>query len=150
MKIILIKDVKGIGKAFDVKEVKDGYARNFLLLKGLAEAATKEAVQRLERQKKIRETEHQKLVEELKIGAKNLEGLELKFKMKTGEKGETFGSVSRKDVELELAKQGYKDLKIELEKPIKGIGEHSVPIDLGEGIMAKVKVLTEAEQKIPA
>ena len=84
MKIILIKDVKGIGKAFDVKEVKDGYARNFLLLKGLAEAATKEAVQRLERQKKIRETEHQKLVEELKIGAKNLEGLELKFKMKTG------------------------------------------------------------------
>lgn len=145
MKIILLKDIKSVGKKFDVKEVKDGYGRNFLLARGLAETATKDALNKLETQKKIWEAEHQKLVEQLKIGAKSLEGIEFNFKMKVGEKGEAFGSVSRKDIELELAKHGYKNLKIELEKPVKTIGEHAVTVDLGEGIKAKLKVITEAE-----
>jgi large subunit ribosomal protein L9 len=145
MRVILLKDVKGVGRALDVKEVKDGYGRNFLVARGLAETATKEAVQKLEHLKKIQEAEHQKLVEELKIGAKSLEGITLNFKMKTGEKGETFGSVSRKDIETGLAKHGYKNLKIELEKPIKTIGENLVSIDLGEDIKAKIRVVTEAE-----
>ncbi len=145
MKVILLKDIKGIGRRLDVKEVKDGYGRNFLVARGLAEAATKESLNRLEAQKKIWEAEHQKLVEKLKLEAKKLEGITLNFKMKVGEKGETFGSVSHKDIEMELVKHGYKNLKIELEKPIKGIGEHSVVVDLGEGIKVKIKITTEAE-----
>ncbi len=145
MKVILLKDIKNIGRRLDVKDVKDGYGRNFLVARGLAEAATRDALNRLEAQKKIWEVEHQKLVEKLKLEAKKLEAITLNFKMKTGEKGETFGSVSHKDIEMELAKHGYKNLKIELEKPIKTIGEHSVIIDLGEGIKTKVKVITEAE-----
>lgn len=145
MKIILLKDVKGLGQRLEVKEVKDGYGRNFLIARGLAEAATKDALNKLEHQKKIWEAEREKLVGELKIGAKKLEEMELKFKMKTGEKGETFGSVSRKDIEMELTKYGYKNLKIELEKPIKTIGEHKVAIDLGEGIKAKMKITTQSE-----
>jgi large subunit ribosomal protein L9 len=145
MKVILLKDIKGIGKKFDIKEVKDGYGRNFLLARGLAEAATKDALNKLETRKKVQEAERQKLVEKLKLEAKGLEETKLGFKMKVGEKGETFGSVSHKDIETELAKHGYKNLKIELEKPIKGISEHSVTIDLGEGIKAKIKIATEAE-----
>lgn len=145
MKIILLKEIKGLGKKFDVKDVKDGYGRNFLVARGLAEIATKEALNKLEAQKKIWEAEHQRLIAKLKEEASKIETLSLNFKMKVGEKGETFGSISRKDIENELAKHGYKDLKIELEKPIKGIGDHSVVIDLGEGIKAKLKVITEAE-----
>ncbi|MEK7086825.1 MAG: 50S ribosomal protein L9 [Patescibacteria group bacterium] len=145
MKVILLKDIKGVGQKLDVKEVKDGYARNFLLAKELAEAAMENALQKLEHQKKIRAAERQKMIEKLKIEAGKIEGIILKFKMKTGEKGEIFGSVSRKDIEIELSRKGYKNLKVELEKPIKTIGEHTVPIDLGEGIKIKLKVITEAE-----
>ncbi|MGC9611017.1 MAG: 50S ribosomal protein L9 [Minisyncoccia bacterium] len=145
MKVILLKEIKGIGKKFEVKEVKDGYGRNFLLPRGLAEAATKEALGKLETQKKIWEAEHEKLVLKLKEEAEKIEALSLNFKMKVGEKGETFGSVSRKDIENELSRQGYKDLKIELEKPIKTLNEHTIQVDLGEGIKAKLKISTEAE-----
>ncbi|MGC9603515.1 MAG: 50S ribosomal protein L9 [Minisyncoccia bacterium] len=145
MKVILQKDIKGIGKKFDVKEVKDGYARNFLLVRGLAGAATKSALDKLEAQKKIWEAERQKLVEKLKAEAAKIEGIVLDFKMKTGEKGETFGSVTRKDIEAELSRKGFKNLKIELEKSIKTIGEHSVPVDFGEGVKGKLKIVTEAE-----
>jgi len=145
MKIILLRDVKGIGKKFDVKEVKDGYARNFLLVRGMAEVATKGALDKLEVQKKIWEAEHQKLVERLKAEAAQIESVVLNFKMKVGEKGEAFGSVTKKDIEMELSQKGFKDLKIELEKSIKTIGEHSVPVDLGEGIKGKLKIITAAE-----
>jgi large subunit ribosomal protein L9 len=145
MKIILLKDIKGLGKKLEVKEVKDGYGRNFLVIRGLAEIATPEALQKLEAQKKIREAERQKLVAKLKEEVGKIEALSLNFKMKVGEKGETFGSVNQKDIESELSRHGYKDLKIELEKPIKTLGEHIVQIDLGEGIKAKVKILTKSE-----
>jgi len=145
MKVILLKDIKGIGKKLDVKEVKDGYGRNFLLARGLAEAATRDALNRLETQKKNWETGHEKLIQGLKLEAKKLEETKLNFKMKVGEKGEAFGSVSHKDIETELTKQGYKNLKIEMEKPLKTIGEHSVLADLGEEIKAKISIVTEAE-----
>lgn len=145
MKVILLKDTKGVGKKFDVKEVKDGYARNFLLMRGLAEAATKDALNRLEAQRKILEVEHLKFVEKLKTEAARIENIVLNFKMKVSEKGEAFGSVTRKDIEIELSQKGFKNLKIELEKPVKTIGEHSVPVDFGEGIRSKLKVVTAAE-----
>jgi len=145
MKVILLKDVKGMGRKFDVKEVKNGYGRNFLVARGLAEAATKESLNRLEAKRKVWEEERQKLIDKLKLEAKKLEEVNLNFKMKVGEKGETFGSVSRKDIETELAKHGYKNVKIEMDKPVKGIGEHSITVDLGEGIGVKLKVKTEAE-----
>jgi large subunit ribosomal protein L9 len=145
MRVILLKDIKGIGKKLDVKEVKDGYGRNFLLARGLAEAATSDALNKLEAQKKIWEAGYQKLVTKLKEEARKIEALSLNFKMKVGEKGETFGSVSHKDIEMELAKHGCKNVKIELEKSIKTVGEHSVLADLGEGIKAKLKVVTVAE-----
>ena len=145
MKVILLKDIRGLGGKFDVKEVKDGYGRNFLLARGLVEIATPEALKKLEAQKKVWEAEHQKLVQKIKEEAERMEAVVLNFKMKVGEKGETFGSVSRKDIEIELGRQGYRGLKIELEKPVKTLGEHIVQIDLGEGIKAKVKVITAAE-----
>ncbi len=145
MKVILLKDIKGVGRKLDVKEVKDGYGRNFLLARGLVEAATKEALNRLEAQKKIQEAERQKLAAKLKEEAVKIEALSVNFKMKVGEKGEAFGSISRKDIEIELAKHGYKNLKIELERPIKTIGENFITVDLGENIKAKLKVVTEAE-----
>jgi len=145
MKVILLKDVKGVGRKFEVKEVKDGYGRNFLLAKGLIEIATKEALNRLEAQKKVWEAERQKLLEGLKAEAARVGGIFLNFKLKVGEKGEAFGSVTRKDVELELARKGFKNLKVELERPIKTIGEHTVVADFGEGIKGGLRVITEAE-----
>lgn len=137
MKIIILQDVKGLGKKFDVKNVSDGYARNFLIPKGLAKIATDIAVKKLEAQKAGQEKEEQEAKIELEKIAKNLENQEFEFTVKTGEKGEVFGSVGKDDIKTRI---GIKDIKINLERPIKTLGEHQVEIDLGKGIKTKIKL----------
>lgn len=137
MKIIILQDIKGLGKKFDIKNVSDGYARNFLIPKGLVEIATDKSIKKLEAQEAAQEKEEQEAEIELEKIARNLENQKFEFTVKTGEKGEVFGSVGKDDIKTRI---GIKDIKVNLERPIKTLGEHRVEIDLGKGIKAKIKL----------
>ncbi|MEK7168177.1 MAG: 50S ribosomal L9 C-terminal domain-containing protein, partial [Patescibacteria group bacterium] len=92
---------------------------------------------KLEAQKAAQEKEEQEAEIELEKIARNLENQEFEFTVKTGEKGEVFGSVGKDDIKTRI---GIKDIKVNLERPIKTLGEHRVEIDLGKGIKAKIKL----------
>ncbi len=143
MKVILLENIRGLGKKNDIREVSDGYARNFLLPKKLAEAATGAALKRAAELKARAEAEREKLVVGLKAAAEKIKDEKLVFKVKTGEKGEVFGSVSARDIEQELAGRGIARCEAELKKPLKTLGEHDVEINFGENIKAKLKVFLE-------
>ena len=143
MIVILMKDVKGSGKAGDVVKVSDGYARNMLLPKGLAKEATEGNIRSLEKQKAI---EAEKL-EEQKAAAKEmaakLEKITLKIESKGGDSGKLFGSITSKDIAEALEKQeGMKidKKKIEMKTPIKQAGETEVTLKLFTEISAQLKV----------
>lgn len=144
MKVIVLEDVKGLGRKFEIKNVSDGYARNFLLPRKLVQIATNEAIKRLNQQKEIFEKEHHELLSKLKEEAAKISGQRLVFKLATGDKNEVFGSVNERDIELELKEKGFANIKAYLPKALKSIGEQEVEVDLGEGIKAKVKVEVES------
>ncbi|AFK85550.1 MULTISPECIES: 50S ribosomal protein L9 [Thermoanaerobacterium] len=142
MKVILQKDVKGIGKAGDVVNVSDGYGRNYLLPRGLAIDATESNMNVLNEKKKAEEKKRQKEVEAAQEMAKKLSQESIVIKVKTGENGKLFGSITSKDIQDELNKKGY-DIdkkKINLPDSIKTIGTYNVDIKIYPGIQAKVKV----------
>ena len=143
MVVILMKDVKGTGKAGDVVKVSDGYARNMLLPKGLAKEATEGNIRSLEKQKAIAAEK----LEEQKAAAKDmaakLENITLKIESKGGDSGKLFGSSTSKDIAEALEKQeGMKidKKKIEMKNPIKQAGETEVTLKLFTEISAQLKV----------
>ena len=143
MVVILMKDVKGTGKAGDVVKVSDGYARNMLLPKGLAKEATEGNIRSLEKQKAIAAEK----LEEQKAAAKDmadkLENITLKIESKGGDSGKLFGSITSKDIAEALEKQeGMKidKKKIEMKNPIKQAGETEVTLKLFTEISAQLKV----------
>ncbi len=145
MKVILLQDIKGLGKKFEVKDVSDGYARNVLLPKKQVEPATKEATARLEQVQLKLSAERDARIAKFKAEAEKISALALEFKLKAGEKGEAFGSVTESEIKRALAERGFPEIKLDLPKHIKTFGEHLVPADLGEGIKANLKVLVSNE-----
>lgn len=141
MKVILLEDVKGTGKKLEVKDVKDGYVRNFLLPRRLVEIATAENLERLEESKKKQEAEHRALLEILHKKAGIIGTFTVPFMLKVGEKGEVFGSIHAKDIELALRDKGIGEIKINLPHPIKNAGETKVEVDLGEGVKTEVTIV---------
>ena len=142
MEVIFIKDLKNQGKKGQIKNVKDGYAQNFLIKNGYAVAKTKENLSKLEHanaKKAEEDKNNKKIAEEQK---EQLEKLVLEFKVKTGEGDRVFGSISIKQIKDELAKQGYKIEKssIELTNNISSLGFHNVNINLYPEITAQIKV----------
>ena len=147
MKVILLQDVKGLGKAREVKDVSDGYARNLLIPNGLAEIATREKVELAEEEKKIEKKKQEELAVEKQKQAKEIEKLKLTFSLKAGEKDEPFGSVTAHEIEEALEEKGYAGAKAGLEKPLKAFGEHKIEIDLGEGVKVKAGISIEKDKK---
>ncbi len=145
MKVILLQNIKGLGRQNDVKDVSDGYARNFLIPRNFAIQATRDALKKLEKQTNEANAKREKLVAELKEKANRLERLTFTFTLKVGEKGEVFGGVHQKEIEQKLDEAGFAHTSAELAKPIKTIGETFVPVDLGEKITAKIKVAVKPE-----
>ncbi|MBI2515253.1 50S ribosomal protein L9 [Candidatus Wolfebacteria bacterium] len=147
MRLILREDIKGLGRKFDVKEVKDGYARNFLIPRGLVEFATDSKIEAMRAKILEQEKEEEKLKEKLGEWVKALAAQELEFYVKTGRKGEIFGSVTKEDIEARIrADFDSENLKIHLEKPIKTIGDHVVQIELGKGIKTKITIRLSEEK----
>lgn len=147
MKVILKADVKSLGKKGKVCEVSDGYARNFLIPRGLAVAATDGNVQDLahkQKQEDLRRQKERQAAEELK---NKIEQMKIILKVKVGEKGRLFGSVTNKEI-AETLETVYKikidKRKIEVKDPIKNIGEHSVSIKLHPEVAGNLSVIIEA------
>jgi len=142
MKVIFLKDVKGKGRKGEIKNVSDGYARNYLFPKNLAEEATSGNLNALKAQEK-KEREHAK--EEL-VRAEQLkdtiEKLTVEISAKSGEDGRLFGSVTSKQIAEQLKKQKIKvdKRKIELDEPIRTLGYTKVPVKLHHDVTAVVNV----------
>lgn len=146
MKVILLQDIEGLGKKYDVKEVKPGYARNFLLVNKSAKAATKQALKWLADQKEViaKEAEEDlKLAQEL---ASKIDGAEVVIGVKIGDEGQLFESVNAQKVAEALKKMGYevKKSQIKLESPIKETGEFPVSIILAHNLEAEIKLIISA------
>ncbi len=142
MEVIFIKDLKNQGKKGQIKNVKDGYAQNFLIKNGYAVAKTKENLSKLEHanaKKAEEDKNNKKLAEEQK---EQLEKLVLEFKVKTGEADKVFGSISPKQIKDELQVQGFKIEKNQIDnsKQISSLGFHNVEIALYPGVTATIKV----------
>ncbi|HUU15489.1 MAG TPA: 50S ribosomal protein L9 [Terriglobia bacterium] len=147
MEIILLEDIEKLGVRGQLVKVADGYGRNFLLPKKLAVAATPQNRKWVEQRRVrfLKQTAKEKSeAEEL---AKLLEGVSVVVTRKAGEHGTLFGSVTALDVAEGLAAQGYKidRRKIQLDQPLKVLGEYDVPVKLHREVTAPVKVKVEAE-----
>lgn len=148
MKVLLIKDVKGLGKAGDIKEVKDGYGKNFLIAKGYAKLATDAVIKQFQAKQKQKEKQKEKEIEELKKLKEKIENIKLTIKHRVGANGALFGAITNKEISEHLKKDfGIEvDKKhIELNSPIKQTGEFEVEIKLGHGINAKLDLIVEGE-----
>ncbi len=145
MKVILTADVKGVGKKGDVAEVADGYGRNFLIKKGFAKAATASSVHEAAQKKASAEFHKAEEVKALKALAATLEGKTVSVKIKTGENGKLFGSVSSQHVAAALADLGFDvdKKKIKMDS-VKVLGVVPAEIRLMEGVTAKITVNIEA------
>lgn len=142
MEVIFIKDLKNQGKKGQIKNVKDGYAQNFLIKNGYAVVKTKENLSILEHEKAKKAEEdksNKQKAEELK---QKLEKVVLEFKVKTGEGDKVFGSISQKQIKDELQAQGFKIEKNQIDnsKQISSLGFHNVDITLYAGITGTIKV----------
>lgn len=150
MRIILLKDVENIGKKYEVKEVKDGYARNFLIPQGLAEPATEQSLKKLELQKEIEEKEAEEELKKIQALASNINGQEVAITVKIGEENQLFESITPQKILEGLKKLGFdiKKRQIELAEPIKTLGEFPVKIKLEHNLEAEITVTIIEEDKI--
>ena len=145
MKVIFLKDLKGQGRKGQIKEVKDGYAQNFLINKGYAEQLNDYTLGKYNKEQLIaKEMDNQKKIEGLKL-KKELESIELKFKVQTGKEDKVFGRISQKQIKDELQKYGYNiDKKnIILGNDISSLGEYEILINLYKEIGVKIKIKIE-------
>ncbi len=148
MKVILRTTVDNLGRPGDVKDVKTGYARNFLLPRKLAEAATPASLKYWEKGKEKRAALVASEVKTAKELAEKLSGVNLSFTMPASDEGKLFGSVGKTDVLKSLKAAGYEVPKnsVRLDTAIKTVGEHEVELRLQPEVSAKVKVTVAARE----
>jgi large subunit ribosomal protein L9 len=149
MEIILRQDVDELGLEGDIVTVAKGYARNYLLPKGIALEATAQNKKALELQRKKIEVRRLKAKEEALKLIQEMDGMEISFSLKAGEEGKLYGSVTTMDISKELEKKGIviDRRKIVLEKPIKTLGEVVVPIRVYPEVTGSITVIVTPEEK---
>jgi len=147
MEVILREEVPHLGAVGDVVKVKPGYARNYLLPRGLAAVADRRNVGVLEHQKRMLAEKRERDRKTTEGVAQRLSNLRVIIKARSGEEGKLFGSVTNLDIERELNTMGFpvERRRIRLADPIKALGEHTVPINLGNSVEAQLTVVVEAE-----
>lgn len=147
MKVLLLKDVKNLGKAGEIKEVKEGYGQNFLIGNGLAKLATDTVIRQYQSQEKARIEADKAEMERLKELAKKLENVKVVIAKKVGANGSLFGALKKEDVAEALHKAGFEvDKKdIELDNAIKATGIYEISAKLGHGMHPKFSVEVTAE-----
>ena len=147
IEVILREDVKTLGRAGEMVRVKPGYARNYLLPQGLAYEATEGNKKRIAAETRARASRDQAERTEAERLATTLSAVQLNLTGKAGEEGKLFGSITSQDVADALARQGHSvdKRRIELEHPIKTVGEHAVTIRLHSEVHAELRVSVVAE-----
>lgn len=142
MKVIFIKDLKKQGKKGEIKEVKDGYAQNYLIKNGYAIKVTEKNLENYEKEKQEEKALFNSKKEEAQKLKEQLEKVILQFKVKTGEQDRVFGSISGKQIKDELHKKGFKIEKrqIELNGSLSSLGFHTIKVNLFKEVTASLKV----------
>ena len=143
MKVILLKDVKGTGKKGEIKEVSDGYARNFLLKKGVAVEANQANMKEVDEKSKSKERKALIEYEEAVLLGKQMENVNIQIEVKSGEGGRLFGSITSKEIAEQLKKQKNIDIdkrKILMDEPIRTLGSTLVEIKLHQKVTTKIRV----------
>lgn len=148
MKVILLQDVKKLGKKGEIMEVAEGYARNFLLPQKLAAQATAETLNQLQQQKNAASDRQKRQLEEARLLAAQLGKIEVKVPAKAGEGGKLFGAITTKDISDAAKAQHGLELdrrKMEIVVPIKNMGPASVVMKIHPEVTAEIKVLVIGE-----
>lgn len=142
MEVILKEDISNLGKMGDVVRVRDGYARNYLLPRGLALLANRKNLKVFEHQKRVVATQRERVQKYAQSLAEKLGQLTLVFPMKSGEEGRLFGSVTNMDIEKAIKAKGLEieRRRIQLAEPIKTLGEFEVPIRLAADLTTLVRI----------
>lgn len=148
MKVILLQDIKNVGKKEQIIEANDGYARNYLLPKKIAIEATKDNLAKLQAKKTSEENKKKAEIEANKKIAKRLEKIELTIKAKVGENNKIFGGITSKEISETLKKEYEIEIdkkKITIKETIKNLGRYTADIKFGDGVNAKLTINITAE-----
>ena len=146
MKVIFLKDVGGVGQRGTIKDISDGYAQNFLIPNGLAEQATAEKITSHQKAQEQETATRAKEMETLETSVKSLEGGRIEITVRATEKGGLFKAIGAADIVRAIREQKEKEVpaeNVELEKPIKEVGEHPVSIGAGKA-KARLTVVVKA------
>ena len=149
MRVVLLQDVPRLGSVGEVRDVASGYARNFLLPRGLAEVATPAVMKRVEEIRKAEEKRQTLLEADMMSLAQTLEGVEITLKAKVGAQERLYGAITSGDIAEELGRATGHDIdkrKIELEEPIRQLGEYEVLVRLSRDIAPTIKVVVAEDQ----
>jgi len=150
MKVILLKDIQKIGQKDQIKDVSDGYARNFLIPEGLAKPATESALKQLEIQKAIAAKEAEEELKQAEETVGTLDGQEVEIGAKTDDSGKLYGAITPAKIAKKLKDLGFvvkkEQIKLE-EKAIKEAGEHEITVEMDHGLEAKIKLVVLEEKK---
>ena len=148
MKVILLQDIKNVGKREQIIEANDGYARNYLLPKKIAIEATKDNLAKLQAKKTSEENKKKAEIEANKKIAKRLEKIELTIKAKVGENNKIFGGITSKEISETLKKEYEIEIdkkKITIKETIKNLGRYTADIKFGDGVNAELTINITAE-----
>ncbi len=148
MKVILTSDVRGVGKKDEVKQVADGYARNFLLPQNLARPATDKAVEKIEDYKKQKMAQTQAAKEEALKIANRLQGVTVQIEVPAAEGGSIFGSVNSTTIQKILRSKGFlgpERVQVNLPHPIKAVGDYLIEVEFHKGTVARFKLAVRAQ-----
>lgn len=147
MKVIFLKDVKGQGKRNEIKEVKDGYAQNFLIKNKYAIAATPDNLKKVSKQVSEAALEENLRIKELRVVKEKLEKDKFIFKVQTGKQEMMFGQISTKQIKNLLEEKGYNvDKKqIKIDHSITTLGTHQVQVELHKQVVATIQIKVEKE-----
>ncbi|MGD8475261.1 MAG: 50S ribosomal protein L9 [Anaerolineae bacterium] len=149
MEVLLLKDVEQLGEAGEIKRVANGYARNFLIPRGLAVIATPGAVKQVEMQLESEARREAKELDEAQALAQALEGRTVTFQARAGESDRLYGSITNANIADALSEQVEQEVdrrKLEMHEPLKELGTHTITIRLAPGAEAKVTVIIEREE----
>lgn len=149
MKVILLQDVENLGIKNDIKDVADGFARNFLFPKDLAKPATEAAIKQSEQEKEFMAKKAEEDLAATELVASQLDGQEIEILAKTEESGKLYGSITAAKIAKALKDKGFdiKSKQVKLAEPIKETGESEVIIEFSHGLEAKIKIIVTEEAK---
>jgi len=148
MRVILLQDIEKLGKKYEIKDVKDGYARNFLFPKGLAKQATENSLEWLAMQREVGEKKAEEELNKAEEDVRKIDGVEVLIPVKIGEKEQLFEKITAQKISEKLKKLGFniKKNQVELEKPIEETGEFPIKIKFEHKLEAEINLIVTEEK----